>query len=440
MVDGPRIVRAYDQEMDTRGPIGSGTDSGPADSGPADTVRPLSAGREHIPALDGCRAVAAMGVLITHVGLLTGYISRTPGIGPYLARMDVGVTIFFALSGYLLYRPFVAARFAGLPAGDLATYARRRALRILPAYWVALTIIAFVLQAPGFVEPHTVVAHYLLLQIYDLNQLVGGPIQQAWSLATEVAFYVFVPMWAWAMARPWWRRWSQLRVELAGLAVLFVGSTAANYALVVIGVSDGRFAQLGTWLPFRIGDFVPGMALAVVSAHVAHHGLRWPEWSRRASFALACWAGSLVVFWYVSTQLDLPMFPTFTPSQAFAVRMLYLVIATLFLVPAVLHRGERGLVPALLSNPVAVWLGLVSYGIYIWHEAWQDIYLRLTDQPALFASFRGMFVFTLGASLISAAASWYIVEKPAMRLAARAPGTPLRPSARDTAASSSTSR
>jgi peptidoglycan/LPS O-acetylase OafA/YrhL len=322
----------------------------------------------------------------------------------------------------------------------LASYVRRRALRILPAYWVALTIIAFVLQAPGFVEPHSVVSHYLLLHIYDSTQLVGGPIQQAWSLATEVAFYVFVPMWAWTMARPWWRRWSQLRVEMAGLAVLFVGSTLANLALVAIGISDTRFAQLGTWLPFRIGDFVPGMALAVASAYIAQHGLRWPDWTRRAAFALACWAGGLVVFWYVSTQLGLPMFPTFTPSQAFAVRMLYVVIATLFLIPAVLHRGERGLVPALLSNPVAVWLGLVSYGIYIWHEAWQDIYLRMTGQPALAASFRGMLVFTVGASLISAAASWYVVEKPAMRLAARAPGTPLRPSAPDTAASSSTSR
>lgn len=435
MVDGPRIVRAYDQEMDTRGPSATATDSALTQ-----TVRPLSAGREHIPALDGCRAVAAMGVLITHVGLLTGYISRTPEIGPYLARMDVGVTIFFALSGYLLYRPFVAARFAGLPSGDLASYVRRRALRILPAYWVALTIIAFVLQAPGFVEPHSVVSHYLLLHIYDSTQLVGGPIQQAWSLATELAFYVFVPMWAWTMARPWWRRWPQLRVEMAGLVVLFVGSTLANLALVAIGVSDTRFAQLGTWLPFRIGDFVPGMALAVASAYFAQHGLRWPDWTRRAAFALACWVGGLVVFWYVSTQLGLPMFPTFTPSQAFAVRMLYLAIATLFLIPAVLHRGERGLVPALLSNPVAVWLGLVSYGIYIWHEAWQDIYLRMTDQPALAASFRGMLVFTVGASLISAAASWYVVEKPAMRLGARVPGTPLRSSAPDTAASSSTSR
>lgn len=412
----------------------------PTASGLAGSARPLSAGRLHLPALDGCRAIAAMGVLVTHVGLLSGYITRTPGIGPYLARMDVGVSIFFALSGFLLYRPFVAARFAGTDAGDLRAYVRRRVLRILPAYWVALTIIAFVLHAPGFEEPHTIVSHYLLLQVYDSTQLVGGPIQQAWSLSTEVAFYVFVPIWAWLMARPRRRGGSQLRVELLGLAALAVGSTLANLMLIRIGVSDSRFAQLGTWLPFRIGDFVPGMVLAVLSAHVAHHGLQWPAWTRRAPFALASWAGALVVFWFVSTQLDLPMFPTFTPSQAFAVRVLYVAIATLFLVPAVLHRSERGLVPAVLANPVAVWLGLVSYGIYIWHEAWQDVYLRLTDQPPLASSFPGMMAFTVGASVIVAAASWYVVERPAMRLAARVPSAPVRPSVLRTGASRTNDR
>ena len=65
------------------------------------------------PALDGCRAVAAVGVFITHMGLLTGFIMRHEWIGQYMARMEVGVSIFFVLSGFLLYRPMVAARFAG---------------------------------------------------------------------------------------------------------------------------------------------------------------------------------------------------------------------------------------------------------------------------------------------------------------------------------------
>ena len=112
--------------------------------------------REHFPALDGFRALAAIGVLLAHVALLSGLNVRKPGLGHYLARADVGVSIFFLLSGFLLYRPFVAARLAGRPSMGLGAYARRRALRILPAYWVALTIVAFVMHAPRFQGGHSV--------------------------------------------------------------------------------------------------------------------------------------------------------------------------------------------------------------------------------------------------------------------------------------------
>ncbi|MDQ2678578.1 MAG: acyltransferase [Actinomycetota bacterium] len=384
--------------------------------------RPLTPGRVHYPTLDGCRALAAIGVLVTHVGLLSGYITRTPGIGPYLARMDVGVSIFFVLSGFLLYRPVVAARFENRQRGDVGAYARRRVLRIIPAYWVALVIVAFVLRAPAFFEPHSIVAHFLLLQVYDSQQLVGGPIQQSWSLATEVAFYVFVPCWAWLMSLKQRTPERQVRVEIISLVALFVVSMLANLWLVRIGVADSTFAQLGTWLPFRIGDFVPGMLLAVVTAWVAQRGLRLPTWLTGAPFTLGCWIAALGVFWLVSTQLDLPMFPTFTPSQAYAVRLLYVVFAALIVIPAVLARSDRGPARWIFANRVMVWLGLVSYGIYIWHEAWQDVYLRITDQPALNSSFVGMMAFTVVTTLICAALSWYLVERPAMAWGVRASG------------------
>ena len=123
----------------------------------APTVEPeldrRSAGT-YFPAMDGYRALAALAVLLAHVALLSGIVRTNTAFGPYLARADVGVSVFFLLSGFLLYRPFVAARLAGRPSGSLGGYVRRRALRILPAYWFALTIVAFVLQAPGFESPH----------------------------------------------------------------------------------------------------------------------------------------------------------------------------------------------------------------------------------------------------------------------------------------------
>jgi len=185
----------------------------------------------YFPAMDGYRAVAALAVLLAHVALLSGIVRTNTAFGPYLARADVGVSVFFLLSGFLLYRPFVAARLARRPSGSLGGYVRRRALRIIPAYWFALTIVAFVLKAPGFESPHSIPAHYLLLHPYDVDQVTGGPIQQSWTLATEVAFYVFLPVWAWLLARRDRTPSRQIRVEVIGL----VGHTPGSITLAYRG-------------------------------------------------------------------------------------------------------------------------------------------------------------------------------------------------------------
>ncbi|MGB6056819.1 MAG: acyltransferase [Microthrixaceae bacterium] len=371
------------------------------------------------PALDGCRAVAAVGVFITHLGLLTGYIMRHEWIGQYMARMEVGVSIFFVLSGFLLYRPMVAARFAGRDPRDVGTFARRRILRIFPAYWLALTIVAFVLRAPGFNEPHTVVAHYFLLHIYDSTQVIGGPIQQSWTLATEVAFYAFLPVWAWIMSRRRRRDEAQLKVEVVSLLALGFASALANVLLVKLEVAGSTFAQLGMWLPFRIVDFIPGMLLAILSAWVSHRSIRLPRWFVGFPTTIGCWLGSAAAFWLVSTQLNLPSFPVYTTRQAFAVRVLYVIVAVLFVAPAVIGRQKGGVVQALLGNRLAVWVGLISYGIYIWHEAWMDVYLRWFDQQPMATGVLGFGAFTISLTLVCAVISWYFVEKPVMTWGSR---------------------
>ncbi|MEY2447003.1 MAG: hypothetical protein QOH79_479, partial [Acidimicrobiaceae bacterium] len=101
--------------------------------------------RERFPCFDGLRAIAAGAVVLLHVSLISGFTLReSDTVGPYFARGEAGVYLFFLISGYLLYRPFVAARFDQAPGPGLRSYARRRALRILPAYWVALTVLAVI--------------------------------------------------------------------------------------------------------------------------------------------------------------------------------------------------------------------------------------------------------------------------------------------------------
>jgi len=90
--------------------------------------------------LDGVRAIAALSVLVFHA---VGFYARGAGVDawarPWVGRLDVGVAVFFLLSGYLLYGLFLRGRIR------VGAYALRRALRIVPAYWVALTVAALAL-------------------------------------------------------------------------------------------------------------------------------------------------------------------------------------------------------------------------------------------------------------------------------------------------------
>ena len=133
------------------------------------------------PLVDSLRAIAALCVLLTHTAVAAG-ISGNPHsvLSPYAQRLDVGVAIFFLISGLLLYRPFVAGAVSRpcrrRPSGP---YAWRRFLRIAPAYWLALTVTALwvgtsayelgVFSSSGFPT------YYLLAQTYRIADAVGRP-------------------------------------------------------------------------------------------------------------------------------------------------------------------------------------------------------------------------------------------------------------------------
>lgn len=374
---------------------------------------------QYFTALDGARAVAALGVLLNHVALLSGYTGRHPWIGQYLARAEVGVSIFFVLSGFLLYRPFVVDRLAGVPHRDVSAYARRRFLRIFPAYWVALIIIGFVMQAPGFEGPHSVVAHFFLIHTYDIEQVTGGPVQQSWTLATELSFYIFLPIWAWFIGRRRRPPRQQIRIELVGVGALWAGCILLKLGGLAIGMTDEQYGMVGTWLIFRIDEFALGMLIAVLSAWWAGEGRRVPQWLTTNAATVVLWAGSAFVYWVVCTRVGLPLSPLVTAREAFVMRLLYSFCAALLIAPAVFAAGRGQIARGVLANRTMVWIGLISYGIYLWHEAWQDEWLRLTGEPPLAAGFVGMLVFTTAMSVLSGAASWYLIERQALKLGTR---------------------
>src|SRR4029077_572200 len=103
-------------------------------------------GNPRFPLFDGLRAAAALGVLFAHCAAAT--LAGSTLLGHAIGDFQMGVTVFFVISGFLLYRPFVAGDMTGRGAPRTLTFYRRRALRIFPAYWFALAAFALL---PGVI-------------------------------------------------------------------------------------------------------------------------------------------------------------------------------------------------------------------------------------------------------------------------------------------------
>jgi peptidoglycan/LPS O-acetylase OafA/YrhL len=355
------------------------------------------------------RAVAALLVVFCHAGAVSGVTFRS-GAGIYLARMEVGVSVFFVLSGFLLYRAFAVRHLIGGEPPALVRFWTRRAGRIFPAYWVALTLVPVVIGRALVDDPVDVGVYYGLAQIYDADRVLGG-LYQAWSLCTELAFYLFLPIYAMAMSRRVRPLASQLRVELAGIAALYAASVIFRISLLALGVGGYQF----TWLPAWLDMFALGMGLAVASA--------WMTTTRSTPRVLAvaverpalCLAIAAAAFVAVSN-LGIPTgLAPLSAYQRLMGQFLYSLVAVTLVAPAVF--SQRGRLPAVLTSRPLVAIGLVSYSMYLWHPAMIDKAVDWTGGRTLAAEAGPVFVLSVALTVAVAAASYVLVERPLATIA-----------------------
>ena len=377
------------------------------------------------PCFDGFRAVAALSVVLLHVAGSSGETQRNRAFGSYLARLDVGVAVFFLISGFLLYRPFVAAHLAGARAPAALPFFRRRFLRIYPAYWVATTAVVYGFRTwPGgstIKDVKSFVLYYSLAHSYNLGTIFA-PLLQAWTLATEVAFYVFLPAWAWLLWRASARATParRVRVELVALVVMFAMSVLYRLVVKVSVADDTRVGQLLMWLPAWLDLFAMGMGLAVIRVWTTRRRVAAPVGLDRAYAPAACWTLAALAFWTASTQLGIDRDAHgFTTAQDVGVHLLYGLTAFFFLLPGIFGRQDQGAIRRLLRNRVLQALGIVSYGIYLWHDNWIAKFLDWRGIAAFSGDFWPMLGAVLGLTVVTAAVSYAVVERPALRLKRR---------------------
>jgi peptidoglycan/LPS O-acetylase OafA/YrhL len=374
------------------------------------------------PAFDGLRAIAAITVLGVHSAFVSGLTPRDPAIGIYTARLEAGVAVFFLISGFLLYRPFVVAHLRGAPKPATGAFWLRRVLRIVPAYWVALTA-SLVLLGTATIGPggwRAYLSHYLFAQIYFPDQRLHG-LTQAWTLCVEMSFYLALPLYAAAIGARRARRGPRHRLRAEGLGLLALVVISVCWRLFVYAHPHGPnslSASMAVWLPAELDLFALGMGLAVLSAWSREWGE--PRWLSHAALPWVSWALAAVTFWGIA-HLGTPILPDYVQSDLDLARQtLYGVFALFLLLPAVFGPQDKGLVRRFLRSWPMASLGVISYGIYLWHQTWINEALAHLGPHSLFnLEFWALFFGVLGASTAAAALSYFVVERPALRLKRR---------------------
>jgi peptidoglycan/LPS O-acetylase OafA/YrhL len=313
---------------------------------------------DRVASLTGIRAVAALLVVGTHAAYTTG--KYTHGYwGLVGARLEIGVPIFFVLSGFLLFRPWLKSAATGGPPPSVSRYAWHRVRRIMPAY-VITVLFAYVLYHYRDAGPNPghswmgLLRNLTLTHIYCngyLGKYLHQGLTQMWSLAVEAAFYVALPPLAYVLLVLICRRQWQPKLVLAALA----GMALISPAWLILVHTDHWFPDgARLWLPTYLAWFLAGMALAVLQAM----GVR--------CYAFMAIPLAIICYFIVSTPIaGAPTTSPATMREALFKTVFYAAIAALAVAPLAL--GDQGWYSRLLASRPMVWLGEISYEIFLIH-------------------------------------------------------------------------
>jgi peptidoglycan/LPS O-acetylase OafA/YrhL len=360
------------------------------------------------PTLTAVRAVGAIMVVLTHCAFNTGRINQG-WTGAVLARFDFGVTIFFVLSGFLLSRPWFLTQALGAPAPSVRHYFWKRALRILPLYWLVVVAALLVDPENRDADWKEWLGDLTLTQLYR-HDLLSSSLTHMWSLCTEVAFYLLLPLLCLLVIG----RGPGLHLTRVAtrLGLLSVGGVVWQVLVAQIPGYRGHYAQ---WLPGFLPWFAVGMLFAAVSASLAVRP-RDHLLDRLGHDLTGCWILAAAVFAVASTPAAGPRL-LLVPGEweAGTKLVLYTVAGAFFLLPLIFGPESEGWVRQQLSGPVPIWLGDISYGIFAIHMLVLNLVFRALDLEVFTGRFLTVAVLTLAITIALASASWYLFEKRVLR-------------------------
>ena len=339
-----------------------------------------------LPGLDGLRAVAVSLVLFAH---FCPRFSAKPTLDRLVEQGGFGVEIFFVLSGFLITHLLIREE---QTSGNISIrlFYLRRALRILPPLLAFLAFLALA-SALGAVN---VPAIDMISGLFFLRNYIGTSLETGhlWSLAIEEQFYLIWPISLVFIGSVRWRLyltaalvcllpfWQNLSFRLAG------GAQAVNGWR-----TDLRME------PLAIGALLALLLAVPTTRSLLTHRFVQGPWPAAGALIFLCLA-------LLTNALDVPVLRAFLPT------MMWLCVAVA--INCSIH-GRDSLLTTVLETKPLVWLGTLSYSLYLWQQPFAP---RLPHVPTTW--FR-TFPVDLLLALFLATCSYYIIERPFLSLRGR---------------------
>lgn len=376
--------------------------------------------RVDFPGLDGLRAVGALAVLTTHVAFQTGESFRHGVLGTLLARLDLGVAIFFVLSGFLLSRPWWVRAELEVVSPRIASYARKRVWRIVPVYLVAVVAALTVMSENDGAGPRIWLSSLAMVNTYMSTALPLG-LTQMWSLSVEVAFYISLPALMWlALGRP-----ARIGRRSGAVLLAMIGATLGWVIWAAPALSDERAWAPALWLPGYLTWFAAGLWLA--REHVLATAGRPTRLGRQVAAVAAqpgtAWVLALGLMLIAATPLAGPVALEQATTEAAVFKNLTYALIGLLLVASGVWSDAGGAFRRVFDTRIVRHLGHVSYSIFCLHLVVLAVIQRRMDYQLFSGDFLHIWLLTVVGSLAVSEVVYWGLERPAMRFARPSRGT-----------------
>ncbi|MCU7522185.1 MAG: acyltransferase [Ignavibacteria bacterium] len=336
----------------------------------------------YIPGLDGLRGMAILLVMLFHTGI------------PSFRGGFTGVDIFFVLSGFLITSLLLSeASEAGRI--NLKYFYMRRILRLLPALVLMLAVVTLTAQALKLRGPaHTDTTSSIITLFYSANWVRAfnlhqmGLLSHTWSLSIEEQFYMLWPLVLIIMLR-------YVRREKRILNIVLFLSVFSWFLRIYLTYSGHTAERIFNGLDSRADALLTGCAAAIIRST----GLWTKRVSRLKSPAYAGFILPLVILFNISwSNHNMFFWVSFLLEFLTAVLILHIV------------SDEKSMIKKFLTSKPLVWVGSISYGVYLWHDPVFEV-MRYWGYSKLSILFSGSII-TLGIASVS----YYLMEKPLLRL------------------------